>query len=60
MSSKTNANVSAEGTYKPPSDKGRIFPSTPDDEVVISGVAGRYPSCDHVGDLRENLFNKVS
>lgn len=60
MSSNINVNVLTEKNYKPSSDKTRIFPSTPDDEIVISGIAGRYPSCDNVGELRENLFNKVS
>lgn len=59
MSLKMGEKVLTERNYKPSSDKHRIFPSTPDDEIVISGVAGRYPSCDNVGELRENLFNKV-
>lgn len=59
MSSSLNVNILTEKNYKPSSDKTRVFPSTPDDEIVVSGIAGRYPSCDNVGDLRENLFNKV-
>lgn len=59
MASSMSANVLTEKNYKPSSDKTRIFPATPDDEIVISGMAGRYPSCDNSGDLRENLFNKV-
>lgn len=59
MSSSMNVNVLTEKNYKPSSDKIRIHPATPDDEIVISGIAGRYPSCDNVGELRENLFNKV-
>ena len=29
------------------------------EEVVISGIAGRFPSSDNMHQLRENLFNKV-
>lgn len=59
MSSNMSENILTERNYKPSSNKHRIFASTPDDEIVISGIAGRYPSCDNVGELRENLFNKV-
>lgn len=59
MSSNTSENVSTEKNYKPASDPQRIFAKSPEDEIVISGMAGRYPSCDNVGELRENLFNKV-
>lgn len=37
----------------------RVFPSSPEQEIVISGVAGRYPNCDHAEDLRYHLYNKV-
>lgn len=59
MSSNVSGNVSSEKNYKPASDPHRIFAKSPEDEVVISGMAGRYPSCDNVGEFRENLFNKV-
>lgn len=29
------------------------------DEIVISGIAGRFPSSDNVKQLQENLFNKI-
>lgn len=59
MSLNTSENVFNEKNYKLSLDTHRIFPLTPDDEIVISGVAGRYPNCDNVEELRENLFNKV-
>jgi fatty acid synthase len=31
----------------------------PGDEVVISGVSGRFPSSDNMHQLKENLMNKV-
>lgn len=38
----------------------RAFPDTPDDEIVVSGMSGRYPRCDNVEQFRHNLYNKVS
>jgi len=29
------------------------------EEIVISGIAGRFPNSDNMIQLRENLFNKV-
>jgi len=29
------------------------------EEIVISGIAGRFPNSDNVKQLKENLFNKV-
>jgi len=29
------------------------------EDIVISGIAGRFPSSDNMNQLRENLFNKV-
>ncbi|XP_014486023.1 PREDICTED: fatty acid synthase-like, partial [Dinoponera quadriceps] len=31
----------------------------PGDEIVISGIAGRFPDTDNMKQLQENLFNKV-
>ncbi|GFS62657.1 fatty acid synthase [Trichonephila inaurata madagascariensis] len=28
------------------------------EDIVISGIAGRFPECDSVGELKESLFNK--
>ncbi|XP_036143549.1 fatty acid synthase-like [Monomorium pharaonis] len=30
-----------------------------DEEIVISGISGRFPDSDNMNQLRENLFNKV-
>jgi len=30
------------------------------EEIVISGIAGRFPSSDNMNQLRENLFNEVN
>lgn len=37
----------------------RIFPASPNDEIVISGMAGRFPNADSVEELSHNLYNKV-
>ena len=29
------------------------------DEIVISGIAGRFPDSDNIKHFQENLFNKV-
>lgn len=60
MSLNSSENISTERNYGISSDTHRIFPPTPNDEIVISGVAGRYPSCENVDELCENLFNKVT
>lgn len=31
----------------------------PGDELVISGISGRFPNADSVAEFRDNLFNKV-
>lgn len=31
----------------------------PGDEIVISGIAGRFPESDNIKQLQNNLFNKV-
>ncbi|GFT11959.1 fatty acid synthase [Nephila pilipes] len=28
------------------------------DDIVISGIAGRFPECDNVGELKESLYSK--
>jgi len=30
------------------------------EDIVISGIAGRFPNSDNMNHLRENLFNKVN
>lgn len=40
-------------------DNFRVFPATPGDEIVISGMSGRYPESDNVEELSYNLYNKV-
>lgn len=40
--------------------KFRIFASCADEEIVISGISGRFPSSDNVDEFSKNLYNKVS
>jgi len=37
----------------------RTADSLSGEEIVISGIAGRFPNSDNMNQLRENLFNKV-
>jgi len=34
-----------------------MAPSMLDDEVVISGVGGRFPECDNLEEFKNTLFN---
>ncbi|XP_071556237.1 fatty acid synthase-like [Temnothorax nylanderi] len=36
----------------------RLWNIQPGEEIVISGIAGRFPDSDNMNQLRENLFNK--
>lgn len=38
----------------------RTLPATADDEIVISGIAGKFPSCNDVQQFADNLYHKVS
>lgn len=38
----------------------RIWPQTPDDEIVISGISGKFPKSKNVTEFAHNLYNKVS
>lgn len=37
----------------------RVYPLTPEDEIVISGISGRYPNSKNISDFGHNLFNKI-
>lgn len=30
-----------------------------EEEIVISGIAGRFPNCDNIKEFGQNLLNKV-
>ena len=45
-------------TIKDKRNKKFSFPP-PGEEIVISGVAGRFPDSDNVKHFEENLMNKV-
>lgn len=30
-----------------------------DDDIVISGISGRFPESDNIDELKENLYNHV-
>lgn len=35
------------------------FCENQDDEIVVSGMAGRFPNCENIDELSYNLYNKV-
>lgn len=37
----------------------RIFAQTPDDEICITGIAGKFPNSKNVAEFEYNLYNKV-
>ena len=37
----------------------RIFPSTLDDEIVVSGISGKFPNSKNIAEFESNLYNKV-
>jgi hypothetical protein len=37
----------------------RTNPLQPEDEIVITGVSGRFPNADNVAEFSDNLYNKV-
>lgn len=38
----------------------RIRVSDPDDEIVISGISGKFPNAENVEEFARNLYNKVN
>lgn len=52
-------NIFNERKYVPSNENFRIFPTSPEEEIVISGLAGRYPASDNAAELSHNLYNKV-
>jgi len=39
--------------------KTTLLDIEPGEEIVISGIAGRFPESDNIKHLQENLFNKI-
>lgn len=37
----------------------RIFAESPDDEIVISGISGKFPNSKNLTEFSHNLYNKV-
>lgn len=37
----------------------RVICEDPDDEIVISGISGRFPNSANVAEFAHNLYNKV-
>uniref|UniRef100_A0A1A9WBK1 Uncharacterized protein n=1 Tax=Glossina brevipalpis TaxID=37001 RepID=A0A1A9WBK1_9MUSC len=37
----------------------RVYPETDGDDIVITGIAGKFPNCRNVAELEYKLYNKV-
>lgn len=37
----------------------RMFPLTPDDDIVVSGISGKFPNSKNFSEFEKNLYNKV-
>lgn len=37
----------------------RVHAATPDDEIVISGISGKFPNAKNVAEFSNYLYNKV-
>uniref|UniRef100_A0A1B0AA77 Fatty acid synthase n=1 Tax=Glossina pallidipes TaxID=7398 RepID=A0A1B0AA77_GLOPL len=35
------------------------YPETEGDEIVISGMAGKFPNCENVAELKHKLYNRI-
>lgn len=53
-------NGSCEKTGGKANSEARIFAPSDDEEICITGLAGRFPSCHNVAEFEYNLYNKVS
>lgn len=40
--------------------KSRIHAPSPDDEIVISGISGKFPNSKNLAEFSHNLYNKVN
>lgn len=38
----------------------RVHPISKDDEIVVTGVSGRFPNSSNVAEFSHNLYHKVS
>lgn len=39
--------------------QARAKPLDPDDEIVITGISGKFPNSENVEEFAKNLYNKV-
>lgn len=40
--------------------EARIRPESADDEIVISGISGKFPKAGNMAEFAHNLYNKVN
>lgn len=47
-------------TMNGPRIQARARPIDPDDEIVITGISGKFPNAENVSEFAKNLYNKVN
>ncbi|XP_023309306.2 fatty acid synthase [Lucilia cuprina] len=56
----TSENISStSGSEKKYKKYSRIFPETEGDDIVISGISGKFPNCHNTAEYEYNLYNKI-
>lgn len=51
--------LNKETTSKKHKKYSRSFPESEGDEIVISGMAGKFPNSHNIAEYEQNLYNKV-
>lgn len=51
---------STESAMAPSVKLSRTHPETEGDEIVISGMSGKFPNSDNINQYEYNLYNKVN
>lgn len=47
-------------TMNDPRNNARVKAAHPDDEIVITGISGKFPNAENVEEFAKNLYNKVN
>lgn len=48
-----------ESTVSSQSRLSRIYPENDGDDIVIAGMAGKFPNCHNIAEYEHCLYNKV-
>ncbi len=59
MAPNGNSNTSAASSASPSSTENKNMQWQMDEEIVISGISGRFPEADNIDELKTNLYEHV-